>query len=68
MNKKSIRNTLVRFAGSEFINREQVKKCMGWGNERTNTTLNGLDYITIGRTKQYDADEVAGRIYQQKGE
>ena len=37
----------------------------------TTVTLDGLDYITIGRTKQYDADEVAGRIYhiyQQKGD
>lgn len=66
MTKTSIKRVLTRFAGAEFVNREQVKRCMGWGNGRTDMTLDGLDYITIGRTKQYDAEEVAERIYQQK--
>lgn len=39
---------------------------MGWGNDRADKTLSGLDYITLGRTRQYDADEVATRILEQK--
>ena len=66
MNKTSIRKVLTRYAGSEFINKEQLKRCMGWGNDRADKTLSGLDYITIGRTRQYDADEVATKILEQK--
>ena len=29
-------------------------------------TLAGLDYIILGRTRQYDAEEVATRILEQK--
>ena len=39
---------------------------MGWENDRADKTLSGLDYITLGRTRQYDADEVATRILEQK--
>ena len=66
MNKASIRKVLTRYAGSEFINKEQLKRCMGWGNDRADKTLSGLDYITLGRTRQYDTDEVATRILEQK--
>ena len=66
MDKNSIRKVLTRYAGSEFINKEQLKRCMGWGNQRADKTLAGLDYITLGRTRQYDADEVATRILEQK--
>ena len=67
MNKTSIRKVLTRYAGSEFINKEQLKRCMGWGNDRADKTLSGLDYIKLGRTRQYDAEEVAERILLQKG-
>ena len=66
MDKNSIRKVFTRYAGSEFINKEQLKRCMGWGNDRADKTLSGLDYITLGRTRQYDADEVATRILEQK--
>lgn len=66
MNKTSIRKVLTRYAGSEFINKEQLKRCMGWGNDRADKTLSGLDYITLGRTRQYDAEEVATKILEQK--
>ena len=51
--------------GAEFINRSQVKRVMGWGNDRTAKTLDGLDYICMERTKQYLVDDVADRIYAQ---
>ena len=68
MNKTSIRKVMTRYAGSEFNNKEQLKRCMGWGNDRADKTLSGLDYITLGRTRQYDAEEVAERILLQKGD
>lgn len=51
--------------GAEFINQNQVKKVMGWGNDRTVKTLEGLDYICMNRTKQYLVDDVADRIFAQ---
>ena len=66
MDKNSIRKVLTRSAGSEFINMQFFKWCMGWGNQRADMTLAGLDYITLGRTRQYDAEEVATRILEQK--
>ena len=66
MNKQTIRNALQRAAGgAEFINRQQIKAGMGWGNDRAYKTVEGLSYITQGRNRQYDIDEVAARIYQQ---
>lgn len=66
MTKTSIRNALQRAAnGAEFINLNQLKTGMGWGNDRTYKTVEGLGYITQGRNRQYDIDEVAARIYQQ---
>jgi len=38
---------------------------MGWGSERTNEVVKGLDFIRRGRTRQYAADEVAAKIYEQ---
>ena len=66
MNKTSIKKALMRSAaGAEFVNRGHIKRCMGWGNDRTGQTVKGLDYIVLGRTRQYDVDEVAARIYEQ---
>lgn len=64
MNKTMIKKCLKRSArGSEFITQNEVKKCMGWGNNRTMETLRGLDCIRRNRTKQYSIDEVADRIF-----
>lgn len=66
MTKTSIRKALQRTAGgAEFVNRQHIKSCMGWGNERTNEVVKGLDFIRRGRTRQYAAEEVAARIYEQ---
>lgn len=66
MNKTTIKRALQHSAtGEGFINRSEVKRCMGWGNERVADTLKGLDFIRLSRTKLYDIDEVAARIYGQ---
>lgn len=66
MTKTSIRKALQRAAGgAEFVNREQIKDCMGWGNDRVNETVKGLGFIRQSRIRQYDIDEVAARIYEQ---
>lgn len=66
MTKTSIRKALSRSAGgAEFINRQQIKTCMGWGNDRVNETVKSLAFIRLGRTRQYDVDEVAAKIYEQ---
>lgn len=63
MNKTSIKKQLQRSAkGAEFINKSQVKACLGCGNDQVNIYLDELQYIQIGRTKLYDIEEVAGRI------
>ena len=66
MTRTSIRKSLQRSsAGAEFVNREQISRCMGWGNDRVNEVVKGLDYIRKNRTRQYDEDEVAARIFEQ---
>ena len=66
MNKSVIKTALRRGAGgAEFINQNQVKKIMGWGNTRTQNTLEGLSYIKMARNKQYLIDDVADRIFAQ---
>lgn len=66
MNRTTIKKALKRKAGgAEFIDRQGVKDCMGWGNGRTDNTLRGLNYIRLKTRKQYDIDEVADRIYAQ---
>lgn len=66
MTKTSIRKALQRAAGgAEFINRQQIKSCMNWGNDRVNEAVKPLGFIRQGRTRQYDVDEVAARIYEQ---
>lgn len=65
MTRTTIKKALKRAAGgAEFINQNQVKAGMGWGNDRTMDTLKGLDFIRQKNTKQYDIDEVAERIYE----
>jgi len=66
MNKTTIRQSLSRSAnGAEFINQEQIKACLGWGDKRVKELTNGLSFIRLKRTKQYAIDEVAARIMQQ---
>lgn len=66
MNRTMIKKALRAGAGgAEFINQNQVKKTMGWGNSRTQSTLAGLDCIRMQRNKQYLIDEVADRIFAQ---
>lgn len=59
MNKTSIKKKLSQETGTGFINANQLKKVMGWGNDRTRATLKNLDFIRLNKTKQYDVDEVA---------
>lgn len=66
MTKTSIKQKLQStVGGASFINRGDIKRCMGWGNERVNELVRPLSYIKRGRTRQYDIDEVAARIYEQ---
>ena len=65
MNKSAIKKILKQAAkGEEFITQNEVKKCMGWGNDRTVATLKPLDCIRRSRTKHYLIDEVAARIFE----
>ncbi len=65
MNKSSIKQRLSqKVGGADFINPNQLKKAMGWGNDRTYRCLKGLDFIRSERTKQYDIDEVAAAIME----
>lgn len=60
MNKSSIKQILLReTGGAGVINASQVKRAMGWGNDRTGEILKKLDFIRRNRIKQYDIDETA---------
>ncbi len=64
MTKTSIRKALQRASGgAEFVTQGDIKKCLGCGNDRAAEITDGLEFIRFGRTKIYDADEVAARIY-----
>lgn len=66
MTKTSIKKILQReCGGAGLINRQQVRRAFGWGNERTSKLLKKLDYIESTRTKLYDVDEVAEEVYAQ---
>lgn len=65
MTKTSIRKALQRAAGgAEFVTTGDIKRCMGCGNDRVAEIIKGLPCIKFNRTRQYDADEVAARIYE----
>lgn len=66
MTKTSIKKILERECkNAGLINRQQVKRALGWGNGRTDKLLQGLDCIASERRKLYDVDEVAESIYTQ---
>lgn len=66
MNKTDIKNTLKRETGGKsFVTKGDIKRIMGWGNDRTAATVKGLDCIKAGRTRQYLVDDVAARISAQ---
>ena len=63
MTKTSIKKALQRSAGGvEFVNREDIKRALGCGNDRAIEITKGLSFIRFGRVKLYDVDEVAARI------
>lgn len=64
MTKTTIKEALQRAAGNvEFVNREDIKRCIGCGNDRAEQITEGLDFIRFNRVKLYDVNEVAARIY-----
>ena len=64
MTKTTIKKSLQKAAGgAEFVTKSDIKKCLGCGNDRAAELVKGLDFIRFNRTKRYDADEVAMRIY-----
>ena len=66
MTKNSIREKLRKTAhNAEYVTRGEIKTCMGWGNDRVNDLVGPLNFIRRGRTRQYDVDEVAVRIWEQ---
>ena len=69
MNRETIYKKLTS-KGNEFVNLEEIQRVMGCGDKTARLFTNGLDYWKIGRTKHYDAEEVAGNIshYLKKGE
>jgi len=65
MTKTSIKKALQRAAGgAEFINREDIKRCLGCGNDRVAFIVKDLTCVKFNRTKLYDADEIAAKIYE----
>lgn len=63
MNKSTIKRMLKSHVkGAEVICRNEIRTCMGWGNNLTDTVIKGLDGIRVSHTKYYSIDEVAGAI------
>lgn len=65
MTKTSIKKSLQSAAGgAEFVTKSDIKRCLGCGNDRAAELVKGLGFIRFSRTKRYDSDEVAARIYE----
>lgn len=65
MNRTTIKKRLVSAAdGAEFVTQGDIRKALGCGPHRAIQITAGLDFIKFNRMKQYDVDEVAGRIYE----
>lgn len=65
MNRTTIRKALQRSAnGAEFVTQGDIRRCIGCGSDRAAEIVEGLGFIRFNRTKQYDVDEVADRIWQ----
>ena len=65
MTKTSIKKALIKAAGgANFITQGDIRRCLGCGDDRAAFIVKGLDFIRFNRTKQYDVDEVAARIYE----
>lgn len=66
MNKTAIKKLfMAENKGCSFVTQGDIKRVMGWGNDRTIGLVRELDYISAGRTKQYMVDEVAAKIATQ---
>lgn len=65
MTKTSIKKLLKSAAGgAEFITRGDIKKAFRCGNDRAEEITDGLDYICFGRTRHFDVDEVAQKVFE----
>lgn len=65
MTYTKIKQALKKIAGgAEFCTHGHIKQCIGCGNSTAVNITRGLDYICFKRTKRYDIDEVAARIYE----
>lgn len=63
MTKTSIKTMLkTSVKGAELICKNELMKCMGWGDGHASRMLRGLDCIRISHTKYYSVDEVAESI------
>ena len=66
MTRTSIKKILLTATnGAGLINRQRIKRALGWGNPRVDELTRGLDFVRLKRTKLYDVDEVAARVYLQ---
>lgn len=64
MNRTTIRKALSRASGgAEFVTTGDIRKCLGCGSDRAAEITKDLDFVRFNRTKQYDIDEVAAKIY-----
>ena len=64
MTKESIKRALIRAAdGAMYVTHGDIKRCFGCGNDRAAFITNGLRCIKFQRTKLFDVEDVAERIY-----
>lgn len=60
MDKQTLVKTLTKYAkGSAFINHEQIKRCLGCGNDKAYSLTESLSYFKNGRKKLYLVEELA---------
>lgn len=64
MKKKDITKDLKNnYPGRGFLNKTEIGKYLGMGDERVTSILHGVPNIKDGRSYRYAIDDVAEKIY-----
>lgn len=64
MTKKEIKRDLQRnYPGRGFVNKSEIGKYLGMGDDRVTCILRGVPNIKNGRSYRYAIDDVAEKIY-----
>ncbi len=66
MNKRTLTRTLQSISNSPFINREQLKKGLGYGSNRVTNLVKDVDFIE-GRTRLYLCEDIASKMMDMRG-